>query len=177
MVSSSNSVVHRSVASSSIDDVDSHAGPSSISSLPMYTSELDSAAPISSGSRGSTMNEKSSDAYGFDYETSSPLIRFRQRRFSSKQKTSSFLNLPIFSYAFKGNGRRQPFGLKHGNDFAKSVKRKSPTFWITGLLAFCIVVYPIYSLLNTSSGFKPVTGLSDSTILTSIHSSIQISII
>lgn len=113
------------------------------------------------------MNEKSSDAYGFDYETSSSIgSDSGNDTFSSKKKTSSFLNLPIFSYAFKGNGRRQPFGLKHGNDFAKSVKRKSPTFWITGLLAFCILAYPIYSLLNTSSGFKPVTGLSDSTILT-----------
>lgn len=158
---STNSFVHRMVTLSSNDEDGYQVTPSAISSLPMYTSELDSGSHSSSATRRSGKSEKTavSEVYGFDYESSSSnATESNSNAFYSKKKPS-FFNIPSLT-AFKANSRL-PFGK-----YAKNKKNKSAFLWILIFLAVCVLGYPIYSFSYISSNPQAIDNIFDKPIWT-----------
>lgn len=133
----------------------------------MYTSDLDSDAHASSGNHSSAMDEKAalSEAYGFDYETSPSAGTKSGSDSFSKKKNSSFLSLPIFSFAFKANGQQPPFS-KHSSSFSKNKNAKNITVWVIAVIMFLVISYPIYSFIDTSYNGSSLSDATDTSILT-----------
>lgn len=172
MVSSSKPI-HRNVASTaSSADADDSKHNSSLPGLPMYTTDLESSRHPSR-SADSGLDEKSASSsrysgansadYGFDYGSNSGASAGSSS--SSKLHSASFLSLTsLLNY----NSSTNSFGSgKYKNNRQHKIVRNI-LFGLVGFMLILLVGSPVFSFIfGSSSGYSPVLGSTDKTLLTS----------